>query len=53
MITIGFFLIWLPFILMENETMFKTKNMLSIIPNELLINLPHINAMLGIEEEKI
>ena len=52
-ITIGFFLIWLPFILMENETMFKTKNMLSIIPNELLINLPHINAMLGIEEEKI
>ena len=52
-ITIGFFFLWLPFISQENETMFKTKNMLSIIPNEILINLPHINLMLGIEEESI
>ena len=50
---IGFFFIWLPFVLEENETIFKTKNMLSIIPNEILISLPHINIMLGIEEENI
>ena len=48
---IGFCMIWLPFILQENETIFKTKNMLSIIPNEILISLPHINFMLGIDED--
>ena len=51
-VCIGFFLLWLPFVFSENETIFKTKNMLSIIPNEILISLPHINSMLGIEEEK-
>ena len=51
-VIIGFFLFWIPFILEENETIFKTKNMLSIIPNEILINLPHINILLGIDEEK-
>lgn len=50
-VTIGFCMIWLPFIMKENETIFKTKNMLSIIPNEILINLPHINIMLGVDEE--
>jgi len=50
-VTVGFCMIWLPFILRENETIFKTKNMLSIIPNEILINLPHINIMLGVDEE--
>ena len=50
-VTIGFCLIWLPFVLEENETIFKTKNMLSIIPNDILISLPHINNMLGIDEE--
>ena len=47
----GFCLIWLPFVLRENETIFKTKSMLSIIPKEILIALPHINIMLGIDEE--
>ena len=51
-VSVGFLLIWLPFVLEENETIFKTKNMLSIIPNEILINLPNINIMLGIEEQK-
>ena len=51
MVTIGFCLIWIPFVLEENETIFKTKNMLSIIPNNILISLPHINNMLGIDEE--
>ena len=50
-VTFGFCMIWLPFIMKENETIFKTKNMLSIIPNEILINLPHINVMLGVDEE--
>ena len=50
-VTVGFCMFWLPFIMKENETIFKTKNMLSIIPNEILINLPHINIMLGVDEE--
>ena len=45
---VGFFAMWLPFALGENETIYKTKNMLSIIPKEVLIILPHINIMLGI-----
>ena len=49
-VVIGFFAMWLPFVLGENETIYKTKNMLSIIPKEVLITLPHINIMLGIED---
>ena len=49
-VVVGFFAIWLPFVLGENETIYKTKNMLSIIPKEVLITLPHINIMLGIED---
>ena len=52
-VSLGFFLFWLPFVHKENETIFGTKNMLSIIPNEILINLPHINIMLGIEEKNV
>jgi hypothetical protein len=48
---LGFSLFWLPFVVEINETIFKTKNMLSIIPNEILITLPHINIMLGIDQE--
>ena len=48
---IGFTALWLPFVLGENETIFKTKNMLSIIPREVLFTLPHINIMLGIDDE--
>ena len=51
-VALGFSLIWVPFVVKENETIFKTKNMLSIIPNEILITLPHINVMLGIDDEK-
>ena len=48
---IGFFAMWLPFVLGENDTIYKTKNMLSIIPNEVLFTLPHINIMLGIDDD--
>jgi hypothetical protein len=51
-VLVGFSFIWLPFVLEQNETIFKTKNMLSIIPNDVLVTLPHINIMLGIDEEK-
>ena len=50
-VTLGFFMFWLPFVLGENDTIYKTKNMLSIIPNEVLFTLPHINIMLGIDED--
>ena len=50
-VIIGFFAMWLPFVLGENETIYKTKNMLSIIPKEVLITLPHINIMLGINDK--
>ena len=50
-VLLGFFAMWLPFVLGENETIYKTKNMLSIIPNEVLFTLPHINIMLGIDDE--
>ena len=50
-VSIGFASLWLPFVLGENETIFKTKNMLSIIPREVLFTLPHINIMLGIDED--
>ena len=51
LVCIGFTALWLPFVLGENETIFKTKNMLSIIPKEVLFTLPHINIMLGIDDE--
>ena len=51
-VTIGFTSMWLPFVLGENETMYKTKNMLSIVPREVLFTLPHINIMLGIDEDR-
>ena len=47
----GFTAFWLPFVIGENETIYKTKNMLSIIPKEVLFTLPHINIMLGIDDE--
>ena len=50
-VSLGFLLIWIPLVLKQNETIYKTKNMLSIIPNEILISLPHINIMLGINED--
>ena len=48
----GFIFGWIPFEIGENETIYKTKNMLSIIPKELLTTLPHIKIMLGLEHQK-
>ena len=49
---IGFAFVWLPFVHDEDETIYKTKNMLSIIPKEILVSLPHINTMIGIDDGK-
>ena len=46
---LGFLFIWTPFIFGENKNFDKIKNMLSIIPSELLINLPDINILIGNE----
>ena len=48
---IGFITFWLPFVFEQNETIFKAKNMLNIIPKEVIIDLPNINSKLGIDIE--
>ncbi len=45
----GFIFIWIPFVIGENKTLNKIKNMLSIIPSDLLTNLPDINNQLGLD----
>ena len=50
-VTIGFFIFWIPFISEENETIFKIKNMLCIIPKDVLLDLPNIDERLGIDGE--
>ena len=46
---IEFIAFWLPFVLEENETIYKTKNMLSIFPKDILLDLPNINSKLGLD----
>ena len=48
-VLIGFVGFWIPFMHEENETIYKTKKMLCIIPKDVLLDLPNINAKLGIE----
>jgi hypothetical protein len=48
-IVLGFFFIWIPFTYYQNKTFEKIKNMISIIPSDLLMNIPDINNLLGIE----
>ena len=46
---LGFFIFWIPFIAEENETIYKIKSMLCIIPKFVLLDLPNINERLGID----
>ena len=48
-VALGFLFLWTPFIFGENKNFHKIKIMLSIIPSELLMNLPDINILVGIE----
>ena len=49
-INIGFFLVWIPFLRNLNSIIYKTKNMLSIIPKEVLANLSNIDKLLDMEK---
>ena len=48
-IVLGFLFIWTPFTYYQNKTFEKIKDMISIIPSDLLMNIPDINNLLGIE----
>jgi len=48
-----YFFAWLPFEHKLNIAMYKTKNMLTIIPTQVLVNLENVNAILNIEDDKI
>ena len=52
-IALGFIFLWLPFVYSQNKIILKIKNMLSIIPSDLLMNVSHINRLIGIEEPMI
>ena len=45
-ITLGYFFIWLPFLLFLNKNIDKIKKIIYIIPSELLINIADINSLL-------
>ena len=47
-LTLGFIFIWLPFLLNINKNLGKIKNMIYIIPSEVLMNINNINNLLGI-----
>ena len=44
-----FIFVWIPFVFVENRDLNKIKNMLSIIPSDILINVPDINNQLGLD----
>ena len=50
-IIISYFSVWLPIQLSLNQVIFKTKNMLRIIPKEVLVNVPTIPFLLGIQRK--
>ena len=50
LIVLGFICIWIPFLLKQNSNLKKIKNMLSIVPYELLTNINNINNLLGVEQ---
>ena len=51
--TAWFFGIFVPFINKLNQIIYKTKNMLSIIPRQILCNIPNIRTVLGITNGKL
>ncbi len=48
-----FIFFWLPYIRELNRVIYKTKNLLSIIPKEVLMNIREIYSLLGIEDKYI
>jgi hypothetical protein len=47
--TLGFILLWIPFLLYINKNLGRIKNMIYIIPSELLMDIHNINNLLEIE----
>ena len=52
-ISIGFFLFWVPFVNKLNSTIYRTKNMLTIIPIEVLSSISNIEKLLDIKKNKL
>ena len=48
-VTLGFILVWIPFLFYIEKSFSKIKNMIYIIPSELLMNIPNINNLLEME----
>ena len=48
-----FLFYWLPFVRNLNNVLYKTKNLLSIIPKEVIMNISGIYALFGIENKKV
>ena len=46
----AFFFYWIPFVNNLNKVLYKTKNLLSIIPKEVLMNINSIYSLFGLEE---
>ena len=50
LVVLGFCFVWIPFMYKQDKNLHKIKNMLSIVPSELLTNIPNISNLLGIED---
>ena len=49
---VWFFGFFIPFVNRLNQIIYKTKNMLSIIPRQILCNIPNIGNVLGLSNKK-
>ena len=47
-VAFGFLFIWIPFLFNVNKTFIKIKNMICIIPSELLMSISSINNLVEI-----
>ena len=52
-ILLGLFILWIPFVKNLNSIIYKTKNMLSIIPKEILASLSNIDKLLDMDKSTI
>ena len=52
-VVLGFIFLWLPFLFNQSTNFLNIKNLLSLIPSELLNNVPNINNLLGIGDHII
>ena len=48
LITAFYLAYWIPSIILQDESIYKTKNMLAIIPKDVLTTIPNINKLLNL-----